>query len=430
MERKIEKKLLEWKNQTSRKPLIVQGARQVGKTFTILNFGKANYKNVVYLNFESQPDLSPIFERNLDPARIIRELSVFSDNSIFEGDTLLFFDEIQACEKALTSLKYFNETAPGYHIIAAGSLLGVALNRETRSFPVGKVDMITQYPLDFEEFLMAFGRTTAVEMIRECFDSNKSCSVHQSFLDYFYQYMFIGGMPQVINEYLRSEDFTFVGIAQRAIHDAYIADMAKYATAAETIRIMAVYESIPSQLTRENHKFQYKLVKSGGRSSVYELPVEWLKAAGIVIKCPKIAVGAFPLSALTDQSAFKIYLSDTGMLCSKYGVPAQRMFSETGGMDSVKGILAENHVAAALGVNGYLPGYWESDGKAEVDFLIQNAGGDVIPIEVKSSENVRSRSLQQYVIRYKPDYSIRLSTKNFGFENRIKSVPLYAAFCI
>jgi len=206
--------------------------------------------------------------------------------------------------------------------------------------------------------------------------------------------------------------------------------MAKYATAAETIRIMAVYESIPSQLARENHKFQYKLVKSGGRSSVYELPAEWLKAAGIVIKCPKIATGSFPLSASTDQSAFKIYLSDTGMLCSKYAVPAQRMFSETGGMDSVKGILAENHVAAALAVNGYQPGYWESDGKAEVDFLIQNAGGDVIPLEVKSSENVRSRSLQQYVIRYKPDYSIRLSTKNFGFENQIKSIPLYAAFCI
>ena len=359
MERKIEKRLLEWKNQTSRKPLIVQGARQVGKTFTILNFGKANYKNVVYLNFESQPDLSNIFERNLDPVRIIRELSVFSDSTIFEGDTLIFFDEIQSCEKALTSLKYFNESAPDYHIIAAGSLLGVALNRETRSFPVGKVDMITQYPLDFEEFLTAFGRATAVEMIRECFNSNTFCSVHQSLLDYFYQYMFIGGMPQVINEYLRSDDYTFVGIAQRAIHDAYIADMAKYATAAETIRIMAVYESIPSQLARENHKFQYKLVKSGGRSSVYELPVEWLKAAGIVIKCPKIQTGSFPLSASTDPSVFKIYLSDTGMLCSKYAVPAQRMFSETGGMDSVKGILAENHVAAALAVNGYQPGYWE-----------------------------------------------------------------------
>jgi uncharacterized protein len=430
MERKIEKRLQEWKNNANRKPLIVQGARQVGKTFSILNFGKANYRNVVYLNFESQPDLSQIFERNLDPLRIINELSVFSGSTIFERETLLFFDEIQADEKALTSLKYFYENAPGYDIIAAGSLLGVAVNRENRSFPVGKVDMITLYPLDFEEFLWAIGQTAAGDIIRSCYEENSYCSVHSTLLDHFYRYLFIGGMPQVINSFLQFGDYTFVSVAQRAIHDAYLADMAKYASPAETVKIMAVYKSIPSQLARENHKFQYKLIKSGARSSVYELPVEWLFASGMIIKCPKITRGTFPLSAFTDHSAFKIYLSDTGLLCSTYAVSAQRMFAETGGMDSIKGILAENYVATALIVNGFHPGYWESEGRAEVDFLIQAPNGQVVPIEVKSSENVRSKSLQQYVSRYHPEFSIRVSTKNFGFENGIKSVPLYAVGAI
>jgi len=430
MERKIEKRLLEWKKRTDRKPLIVQGARQVGKTYSILNFAKANYKNVVYLNFESQPGLQTIFERNLDPVRIISELSVFTGSGIFEGDTLLFFDEIQACEKALTSLKYFNEEAPGYHIIAAGSLPGVAVNRETRSFPVGKVDMITQYPLDFEEYLTALDQAAAAAIIRECFESNSECTVHQTLTDHYYRYIYTGGMPQVVNEFLRSGDFTFVGVVQRTIHDAYVADMAKYATPSETIRIKAVYDSIPAQLVKENHKFQYKLVRTGGRALIYESPVEWLKASGIVIKCEKISEGSFPMIAFADSSAFKIYLSDTGLLCSKYSIPPQRMFTESGGIDRIKGVLAENHVAAALVVNGYIPGYWESEGRAEVDFLIQAASGDVIPIEVKSSENVRSKSLQQFVIRYKPKYSIRISGKNFGFENNIKSVPLYAAFCL
>jgi uncharacterized protein len=430
MERKIEKRLLEWKNSVTKKPLIVQGARQVGKTFSILSFGKAHYRNMVYLNFESQPDLSRIFERDLDPERIIRELSVYTGSAIFERDTLLFFDEIQADQKALTSLKYFHEEAPGYDIIAAGSLLGVAVNRETRSFPVGKVDMITLYPLDFEEYLWAIGQDSAAAMIRECFSGDSFCGVHSALLDHFYHYLFTGGMPQVINEYLRSGDYTMVGVVQRSIHDAYLADMAKYATPTETVKIMAVYKSIPAQLARENHKFQYKLIKSGARSSIYELPVEWLAASGMVIKCPKITQGTFPLNAFTDHSAFKIYHSDTGLLCSAYAIPAIRMFVESGGVDSIKGTLAENYVAAALVFNGFTPGYWESDGRAEVDFLIQNDEGDVIPIEVKSSEHVRSKSLQQYVSRYNPKYSIRISTKNFGFENQIKSVPLYAAYCI
>ena len=430
MERKIEKRLLEWKRQPSKKPLIVQGARQVGKTYTILNFGKAQYRNVVYLNFESQPGLQLIFERNLDPVRIIDELTVFTGSSIFERDTLLFFDEIQSCEKALTSLKYFNEETPGYDIIAAGSLLGVAVNRETRSFPVGKVDLITQYPLDFEEYLMALEQAQAAAIIRECYTGSSLCAVHQVLLDHYYRYIYTGGMPEVINEFLRTHDYIFVGVTQRNIHDAYIADMAKYATPAETIRIMAVYESLPAQLARENHKFQYKLIRTGARASAYESPVEWLKSAGIVIKCCKITQGTFPVVAFTDSSAFKLYLSDTGLLSSKYAIPPQRMFSETGGIDAIKGILAENHVAAALVVNGYVPGYWESEGRAEVDFLIQTADGDIIPIEVKSSENVRSKSLMQYVMRYKPNYSIRISTRNFGFGNGIKSVPLYAAFCI
>jgi len=430
MERKIQNKLQEWKKSPHRKPLIIQGARQVGKTYSILNFGKANYKNLLYFNFESNGELKRLFERDLSPQRILRELSALSGETILEGDSLIIFDEIQACELALTSLKYFNEEAPTYHLIAAGSLLGVAINREKYSFPVGKVDMITLYPLDFEEFLWALNQHDAINLIRESFNTDTPTPLHQLFLDYYKKYMCIGGMPQVVKEYIETDDYNFVMSSQKNINDAYIADMSKYATPSETMRIMSVYNSIPSQLAKENRKFQYSQIKTGARAVLYETPLEWLRASGIVIICHKVNTGKLPIIAYMDPASFKVFVSDTGLLCSQYGLTLSAMLSEVAGYNDIKGSLAENYVASVLISNGYSIYYWESQGKAEVDFVIQNSAGQVIPIEVKSSENVRSKSLQQFISRYDPPYSIRISAKNFGFENNIKSVPLYAVFCI
>ena len=430
MERKIVKKLNEWKNARNRMPLILYGARQVGKTYTILSFGREHYKNTVYCNFEDSTEFAAIFERDLNPERIVRELAAKSGQTIFKGDTLLFFDEIQASERALTSLKYFCENAPGYHIIAAGSLLGIAVNREKYSFPVGKVDMMTLYPLDFEEFLWALGKEDLAQLIRHSFEFNSPLSLHAAALDLYRTYLVIGGMPRALLEYIEQQDFNFVLAAQKNINDAYIADMAKYATPMETARIMAAFASMPAQLAKDNHKFQYKIIKSGARAYEYEAPMDWLKASGVIIKCIKINEGKVPLAAYQEASSFKVYMTDTGLLCSKFGIPSNMVLVETHGLDGFKGALAENYVCSALTSSGYTPFYWESPGKAEVDFVIQDSKGNIIPIEVKAADHVKAKSLTQFVGRYKTPYSIRISAKNFGFENAIKSVPLYAVFCI
>jgi predicted AAA+ superfamily ATPase len=430
MERKIAYKLLEWKNSSGRMPLIVTGARQVGKTYSLLEFGKQHYQNVVYLNFENNTGLCTVFERDLNPARIIRELSIISGESIFEKTTLLIFDEIQACERALTSLKYFCEEAPDYHIAAAGSLLGITLNRAKFSFPVGKINRIMLYPLDFEEFLMASGKQNGSNMIRECFENNLPFPAHNEYLDIYKHFLLVGGMPFIVSEYFKNKDFTQVYNLQKAINDAYISDMVKYAQAMETNRILAAFNSIPAQLAKENRKFQYKIIKTGARAYEFENSIEWLQTAGIVHKCVKITEGKFPLELFALHNSFKIYLSDTGLLSSKYNLAHNAVLSDLSGFENIKGALAENYVFSTLVANGYTPFYWESEGKAEVDFVIQNKDGKIIPVEVKSSEHNRSKSLQQFVNKYKPDYSIRISTKNFGFENGIKSVPLYAVFCI
>ena len=357
-------------------------------------------------------------------------MSVKLGETIFENDTLLIFDEIQACERALTSLKYFCEDAPNYHVAAAGSLLGVTLNRAKFSFPVGKINKITLCTLDFEEFLWASGKRNGAEMIRECFENDSFFSAHNEYLDLYKTYLLVGGMPFVVNEYIKNKDFIQVYNLQHTINDAYIADMVKYAQAAETNRILSVYNSVPAQLAKENHKFQYKIIKAGARALAFENSLEWLQTAGIVRKCIKISEGKFPLELFAHHNSFKVYLSDTGLLSSKYNLSPNVVLSDLPGFDNVKGALAENYVFATLLTNGYSPFYWESEGKAELDFVFQTRKGQIVPLEVKSSEHNRARSLQQFVGRYKPDYSIRVSTKNFGLENRIKSVPLYAAFCI
>ncbi|MDQ2087351.1 ATP-binding protein [Herbivorax sp. ANBcel31] len=430
MKRKIVDSLKKWKGLSNRMPLIINGARQVGKTYTALTFGKEDYKNTVYFNLEDSTEVSNIFERDLNPERIIKELSAKSGQTILRGDTLIILDEIQACERALTSLKYFCENAPGYHIIAAGSLLGVAINREKYSFPVGKVNMITLYPLDFEEYLWAMDKGQMAELIRSSFDCNEPLSIHETAIDFYKSYMLTGGMPQAVLEYLREEDYNFVTAAQKNINDAYIADMAKYATPNETTKIMAAFNSVPAQLAKDNRKFQYKVIKSGARAYEYETPLDWLKASRVIIKCNKVKEGKMPLSEYSDSDSFKVYMTDIGLLCSKFGIHPNAILVDMPSFEGFKGALAENYVASALVTNGYTPYYWESQGKAEVDFVIQDREGNIIPIEVKSSDNVRSKSLNQYIAKYEPKYSIRVSAKNFGLENGIKSVPLYAVFCI
>lgn len=271
MERKIEKKIELWKNSKNRKPLIIHGARQVGKTYTALTAGKKYYKNTVYFNMEDSREITDIFERDFSPERIIRELSLRSGESIFPSDTLIIFDEIQASERALLSLKYFCENAPQYHIIAAGSLLGVALNREKYSFPVGKVDMITMYPMDFEEFLWACGKRDFAQTIRVYASKSEPFSLHDTALDLYKTYLLVGGMPKVVMDYLETKDFNFVNAAQKNINDSYIADMTKYASPHETVKIMNAYHSIPAQLAKANKKFQYKVIKSGARAYEYEV---------------------------------------------------------------------------------------------------------------------------------------------------------------
>jgi hypothetical protein len=429
MERKIETYFSSWKKSPGRMPLMVVGARQVGKTYSIISFGNKNYSNVAYFNFESNTELQHIFQRDLNPARIVQELSILAGKTIAPKNTLIFFDEIQACEQALTSLKYFNEDASEFHVIAAGSLLGVAVNRNEYSYPVGKVEKINMYPLDFEEFLWALGQKDGCRLISEHFENNLEFSLHSKFLDYYYHYLAIGGMPQVVKEYIEKEDFNFVVALQKNINDAYVADMAKYASADETSKILASFNTIPAQLAKENRKFQYKLIKTGARAYQFESALDWLQASGVAHKCVKVNEGNFPLQMYSEPAAFKIYLSDNGLLCSKFGIAPHFLISGNRIVDNIKGALTENFVMNSLVANHFQPYYWESQGKAEVDFVVQMNNGDIIPLEVKSSDNVRSKSLRQFIIKYKPSYSVRISTKNFGFENEIKSIPLYALHC-
>lgn len=430
MERKLIQDLLKWKSSYDRQPLIVNGARQVGKTHLLNHFGQKHYKNTVYFNFETNLTLARVFDEDIRPEKLLPQLRVLSGQSIFEEDTLVIFDEIQSCERALTSLKYFAEEAPAYHISAAGSLLGIAMNRSKYSFPVGKVQTMKLYPMDFEEFLWAMGQNDGVDIIRNCFEEMRECPLHEHFLELFRLFIVLGGMPRVIKEYLEAKDINLISSVQKELVNAYIADMSKYAGPAETIRIMAAYNSIPAQLAKENRKFQYKTIKSNARAYQYEPAVEWLRAAGLIVKVEKINNSLLPLSANSLPDFFKIYMGDNGLLCSKYGLTNTRVVVQPFQIEGVKGAVAENHVAVSLLANGYQPYYWESDGKAEVDFVIQDKQGNIIPLEVKSSEHVKAKSLAQYIKRYSPEKAYRVSTKNFGKEGSLFSLPLYSCFCI
>ncbi len=411
-------------------PLILYGARQVGKTWLIKEFGAKHFSDTLYINFEIDTALAKDFEADLQPERLINLLEAYAGRTIVADTTLIVFDEIQACPRALTSLKYFRENAPEYRIIAAGSALGVSIKNRSSSFPAGNVELLTLNPLDFEEFLEALGEDILVTAIREGFDTNRPLpeALHGKALDLYRIYLVVGGMPAAINAYLREKKVMDSSLVQQAILSAYTADMTKYALPAETSKVIACYDSIPAQLAKENRKFQYKVVKKGGSATLFGASIDWLSASSLVEKCERIEGAFIPLSAYRDLSAFKLYMNDVGLLTNKSGIPTSMMLSEHAGFTFL-GAMAENYVAQTLRAKGYPLYYWESGSQAEVDFILQK-GEVLIPIEVKSGEHAKSRSLSVYRERYKPELSIRLSTRQFGLQNGLKSLPLYAVFCL
>lgn len=431
MYRKVFTQLKEWKENEYRKPLIIYGARQIGKTYAMLEFGKTEYSNTAYFNFENNSGLSGIFEKDLDPERIIAELEIFKGTGIYPEKTLIIFDEIQVCERALTFLKYVNETANSYHIISAGSLLGLAVNRESYSFPVGKTDIINMYPMTFDEFLIASGEEKLKNLIEKAASdmSPVSDAIHSKALDLYHTYLVVGGYPEAVMRYIQKKDFNHVRSVQGNIADAYIADMAKYSTPSDTVKAIAAYNSLPSQLAKENSKFMYSLIGSSARAKDYENALSWLTDAGVTIKCTKISEGNMPLKIYEDALSFKLYYSDVGLLSMKTSVPAANILHNLNISDKMRGILAENYVAQELHAKGIPAYYWASDNQAEVDFVIQT-DETVVPVEVKSADNVRARSLAVFQKKYNPVFSVRISARNFGFENQIKSIPLYALFTL
>ena len=431
MERKIYNDLLNWKNSNDRKPLILQGPRQVGKTYITNLFGSREYANVVYSNFEQDEDLKDFFNV-LEPTKILRLIGAHKKKEIFKEKTLIIFDEIQYCPKALTSLKYFNEEANDYHIIATGSLLGVSLNRGSYSFPVGKVQFMTMAPMDFEEFLLAQNENyeVLIDEIKRCYAENSPLAkpFHNEAMDLYKSYLFVGGMPEVVEEYVKTGNYELVRIKQDAVLQAYFNDMSKYNKATEIPKVRLVYKNITTQLAKENRKFKYSLIKSGGRAREFEFAIEWLCLAGVANQLYRIEQIKLPLDAFKSLDDFKFYMNDVGLCCANQKVQFDDIILDKDSFE-FKGGLTENYVFNQLSVNGLSTYYWTSKSDAEIDFITR-INKDVVPIEVKSGENTRSRSLSVYMQQFKPAHAIRISAKNFGFENNIKSVPLYAVFCI
>jgi predicted AAA+ superfamily ATPase len=430
MNRKIEERLIEWKCLTEgRMPLLIYGARQVGKTYILNEFGKKHYRNIVYVNLETNLAVARYFSDDINPERLIRFLETTVNDVITPGETLIILDEIQSCERALTSLKYFCENAPEYHVAAAGSLLGVAVNREQFSFPVGKVDSITLYPLDFEEFLWALGEERLAAEIRDCFSRMEAMpeALHLKAVELYRCYLIVGGMPACVAAFAESGKTVLIPNIQNEIANNYVADMAKYAKPEETVKIRACYDSIPAQLAKENKKFQYKVVQRGGSATLFGASIDWLVQAGVVLKCRKIDQAINPIAVYEDLSSFKLYLSDVGMLTMRAGIPQQTVLS--GESNLFMGSVAENYIAQALAAKGYPLFYWTSDYAAELDFILQKET-KIIGVEVKKGVKARSRSLSVFTQKYSPAYTIRLSEKNFGKEDHIRAIPHYAAFCI
>lgn len=433
MYRKAFDYLRSWKESKYRKPLVLQGARQVGKTYAVLQFGKEEYDNVAYFNFQTSESLAATFDENISPSYLLPILSHISGQTITKGRTLIVFDEVQLCERAVTSLKYFCEEAPEYHVIAAGSLLGVAVNREKYAFPVGKVDRYTMYPLDMEEFLLAMNEGALVERIHQCYEENSPmpAALHEAALNRYRQYLAIGGMPEAVARFVDTQDYLQIHHVLETIQMDYLDDMSKYQKNANEIKkTRLTYGTVAVQLSKKNTRFQYKLIKKGARAAEFEDAIEWLVSAGLISRIYRAEQIMKPLENYKDIDDFKIFLSDMGLLCAQKDLRAEDVLFMEDELEDFKGGMIENYVNTQLVSAGFKPFFWRNDkGTNEVDFII-NLGGKLIPVEAKSGKNVSSASLKEYIKLFTPVYSIRVSERNFGFENNIRSVPLYATFCI
>ena len=427
MKRYMYQELLLWKNKKNRKPLLLEGARQVGKTYLLKEFGDKEYKDCAYFNFEKTPELDSLFKSSIDSITIIESLELFIGRKIDSKSTLIFFDEIQASPRAVTSLKYFCEETPEYHVVSAGSLLGVSVSRIS-SFPVGKVNFMMLYPLSFFEYLDAIGENLLIKLIEEKMDYIQIQEIiHEKLIRYYKMYLFLGGMPEVVQSYINNNNIIDVRNIQNEILNAYKRDFSKYTSSTEAIRISEIWRSIPIQLAKENKKFKYSAVIKGGRASKFESAIEWLRKAGLIYIVDNLKTPKLPLSGYVDKKKFKLYLLDSGLLGAMLKIHSNLIVNDNKLFSEYNGAFIENYVASELTKTGYEDlFYWTSNFEAEVDFIIFNNENEIIPIEVKSGLSRRKKSLNVYIEKYKPNMSIRLSPRNFTRDGELANIPLYA----
>ena len=428
MKRKAIEQLYEWKARADRKPLIVQGARQVGKTWLMKEFAKEAYKKCAYINFEDNDMLSQLFEHDFDIERILSTIKWATGVNI-DADTLVILDEIQEAPRGITALKYFQEKAPECHVIAAGSLLGISMHQND-SFPVGKVDFMYLYPLSFFEFLDAVGEHSMVDLLQSK-DWPTITIFRSKFEERLRQYYFVGGMPAVVSEFSSSGNLDRVRAIQNVILESYERDFSKHAPSIDVPRIRMVWNSIPSQLAKENRKFVYAAVKEGARAKDFELAIEWLKDAGLIYKVNRCKKGFMPLAAYEDFSSFKIFMSDIGLMGAMSNLPAQSLVSGNVLFAGFKGALTEQYVMQQLKNNSQLSiYYWSADNsRGEIDFLVQS-GNDIIPIEVKAEENLQAKSLRLFVARNPGMHGMRLSMSPYREQDWMTNYPLYSVLAV
>lgn len=425
MIRNAMEELKQWKDQPGRKPLVLFGARQVGKTWLMKEFGRKHFAKTAYINFDNNPRMEELFEKDADIPRILRGLQIEADMTISPTDTLLIFDEIQEVPRALSALKYFNENAPEYVIVAAGSMLGVALHRGT-SFPVGKVDFLHLYPMNYMEFLEACGEEQLAELLRTG-DWDMMKVFKDMFIDRLRQYYFVGGMPEVVAAFTTRKDYDEVRRIQMRLLTAYEQDISKHAPNETVPRIRMLWNSVPKQLARDNRKFIYGAVREGARAKDFELAIQWLLDCGLIYKVQRVTKPGMPLMAYLDNSAFKLYLLDLGLLGAMSNLDLRSLLEGNRVFEEFKGALTEQYVCQQLTTLGNVtPFYWTAERAiAEVDFVFQ-LGQDIIPLEVKAEENLKSKSLRQYVEKYQPRRALRLSMSDYREQDWMINLPLYA----
>lgn len=418
-------KLYRWKESRRRKPLIIQGARQVGKTWLMKEFGRSAYRDMVYINFDSNSRMAELFASDLNTDRLIMGIELYAGKKIDPDSTLLIFDEVQEVPRALSSLKYFYENAPQYHIICAGSLLGIALHEGT-SFPVGKVDFLELYPLSFREFLMAVTGTQFAKLL-DSQDYKMITSFKQIYIEALKQYYFIGGMPEAVENFTEERDFYEVREVQKRILAAYEQDFSKHAPLEIVPKIRMVWNSIPSQLAKENKKFLYGLVREGGRAKEYETAIMWLCDCGLVYKIERVKGGGIPLKAYVDQKAFKLFVVDVGLLGCMTGLSPKILLDGNDLFTEFKGALTEQYVCQQLKTLENLSIYYYTNdrGSCEVDFVV-DTGERTVPVEVKAEVNLKAKSLKTYYEKYQPEISIRTSMADYRPEEWLMNLPLYA----